>query len=253
MSNTTNKILNNSIKIIYRKNNGKTIKNAIMTKQKCNQYITTQLQTQKNKNKTKNNNRTNRTINQNDKYNENIKCFIKRKIVKREPKIIIKNSNNSHSTDLDNKKYSYLIIMISNIMTSYNETKDEEKKHKKYINWIAVINDNKIDKNIIKYSLDKTKGVFNFIIRIYKFPKNDITIINNIEKIVNLKLNKIIKKLKTIEKLERIYTNNIIITNDKRSNRFLHRWLFGNPDPGSITGSYSGIGTLFSGLSSLFR
>jgi len=138
-------------------------------------------------------------------------------------------------------------------MTSYDETKNEKKKHKKYINWIAIINDNKVDKNIIKYSLDKTKGIYNFMIRIYKFPKNDITIINNIENIVNLKLNKIIKLVKNVEKLDRIYTNNVIITNDKRSNRFIHRWIFGNPPPGSLTGTYSGIGTFFSGLSSLFR
>jgi len=108
--------------------------------------------------------------------------------------------------------------MISNIVISFNKKNKEITYKNKYLNWIAIINDNKVYKNIIKYSVSKDKGLYNFIIRIYKFQKNDITIINKINTIVNTKKHILIEQLKTVSNLERIYTNNIIMireTSDK--------------------------------------
>ena len=61
------------------------------------------------------------------------------------------------------------------------------------------------------------------MIRIYKFPKNDSKIINNIEYCINKKKHILIKNLKKIQNLERIYTNNIIIIHKKKSFR---SWLW---------------------------
>ena len=102
-----------------------------------------------------------------------------------------------------------------------NSTKKNivKKEPKKYINWIALINNNKVYENIIKYSLSKEKGLHNFMIRIYKYEKKNEQVMNDIYSIINdkQKFRKIVKNLKTIKNLERIYTNDFIALNEKTS------------------------------------
>jgi hypothetical protein len=239
-------IINNTIKIIYRGDNGKTIKNAILSKSQCSNYAELELK------KTKRNSISNKTLKNNSKiYNSKqnsnieditVKCFTKTKKIKSQPKIIISDITDKDKNQDNNKKYSYLVVMMSTIITSFeNEshnttpnttpnTTTNTQPTQKYVNWVAIINDNKVDKNIIKYSLNKQNGLYNFIIRIYKFPKNNINVINHINTIINKKFNKIIKNLKKVNTLERIYTNNIIVINQKSHTR--HWWGFESTNVG---------------------
>ena len=234
-NNEDEEIINDTIKIIYKNDNGKTIKNAILLKSKCNEHykdIKLKYKLKSNSIKAINNNsKINSKINSNTNSktlkkisNTNIKntkkflkkCLVNKYKILTQPKIIIKEENNTN-IDIDNEnntKYSYLIIITSNVIESFHKNKIINKDQ--YINWVAIINDNKIDKNIIKYTLNKIKGLHNFNIRVYKFAKNDINIINNINEFCNIKNNDIILKLKEIKKMERIYTNNLIVINEKR-------------------------------------
>ena len=212
--NSKDSIVNNLIQIIYKKDKGLTLKNAILSKSQCTIYKELDTLTKKNNIITNNHNSNKKKTVKNSSQFNNItqKCFTDKNKLNKQPTIQI--SDNLYSND----KYSYLVVMISNIVISFNKKNKEITYKNKYLNWIAIINDNKVDKNIIKYSVSKDNGLYNFIIRIYKFQKNDITIINKINTIVNTKKHILIKKLKTVSNLERIYTNNIIMvreTSDK--------------------------------------
>lgn len=268
MSNTSrdnsDSIINNTIKIIYRGDNGKTIKNAILSKPQCSTYKEIELKktktniisnktlknnTKTNNNKTNNikinNTKTNNNKTNNSNQNSNIediteKCFTKTQKIKYQPKIIISDTKDKNKNKENNMKYSYLVVMMSTIITSFDNKSHNTTSNttpnttpntipntipvQKYVNWVAIINDNKVDKNIIKYSLNKEKGLYNFIIRIYKFPKNNINVINHINTIIDKKLNKVIKNLKKVNKLERIYTNNVIVINEKSHSKFWWRF-----------------------------
>jgi hypothetical protein len=245
MLNHTNKIINNSIKIIYKKNNGQTIKNAIMSKKECENY--NQIQSKnKTKNETKNKTKKN-NINNNKNLTQKLnniskKCLIKSKLIKSQPNVIFTN-------DEENSNYSYLIVLISKKIIPDEE--DEDKKQKKYINWVAIINDNKVDKNIIKYSLNTTKSIYNFTIRIYRFPKKYTTIINKIENIVKHNQNKIIKKLKLVKDLERIYTNNFGVKHTKNALQVLKKLFTPRAGMGRSGSGYRFIGLLGAILSSI--
>jgi len=225
-------IVNNLIKIIYKNDKGQTLKNAILEKSKCNIYK--EIEKMKN-NKTKKINLNNVNVNSNSKSNSNSnsnnnktkklkntkkleditkKCFTKKSKINKQPDIIISDTNK-----YNNKDNSFLIVITSNVFLSFNTKKQTIPNKKKHLTWVAIINDNKVIKNIIKHKLNKEKGLHNFMIRIYSFPKNHSEIINNIEKTVNTKKHILIKKLKKIKNLERIYTNNIIIIRKMNSSR----------------------------------
>ena len=161
-----------------------------------------------------NNNKTKKLKNTKKLEDITKKCFTKKSKINKQPDIIISDTNK-----YNNKDNSFLIVITSNVFLSFNTKKQTIPNKKKHLTWLAIINDNKVIKNIIKHKLNKEKGLHNFMIRIYSFPKNHSEIINNIEKTVNTKKHILIKKLKKIKNLERIYTNNIIIIRKMNSSR----------------------------------
>ena len=244
MLNHTNKIINNSIKIIYKKNNGQTIKNAIMSKKECEKYnqIQSQNETQnETKNETKKNNITNNKNLTQKLNNISTKCLTTSKLINSQPNVIFTNNE-------ENINYSYLIVLISSKILPDEE---DENKKKKYINWVAIINDNEVDKNIIKYTLNTTKSIYNFTIRIYRFPKMNTTIINEIKNIVEHNQKKIIKKLKLVKDLERIYTNNFGVKHTKSALQVLTKLFTPRAGMGRSGSGYRFIGLLSAIASSI--
>ena len=221
-------IVNDLIKIIYKNDNGKTVKNALVSKSQCDVYK--QIDILK-KNKTKkvnssiNNNQHNKNNNKtlkNSKKLEDmtIKCFTKKNKINKQPKIII-----SDSDTYNNDEHSFLVVIISNVFVSFKHKQKKDINNKdKHLTWVAIINDDKVVKNIVKHSLNKEKGLHNFVIRIYKFPKNSSDIIDKINNFVTTKKKIVVKKLKTIKGLERIYTNNIIMI--RKSNHYYRWWKY---------------------------
>jgi len=167
-----------------------------------------------NSNSNDNNNKTKKLKNTKKLEDITKKCFTKKSKINKQPDIIISDTNK-----YNNKDNSFLIVITSNVFLSFNTKKQTIPNKKKHLTWVAIINDNKVIKNIIKHKLNKEKGLHNFMIRIYSFPKNNSEIINNIEQTVNTKKHILIKKLKKIKNLERIYTNNIIIIRKMNSSR----------------------------------
>ena len=220
------KILNDTIKIIYNNDNGATIKNAIMATKECSpQY--SQLLTKNNKTVKNSNRNSKRNSNRNNNRNSNKSkkpiisdvfkdnCLIKKKKIKNQPQIII----SEDKEDDKNTKFSYLIFIISDVLLSFNkyDKTNQTNTKQKYINWIAIIDDdNKVDENIIEYSLNKEKGLHDFTIRIYKFKKDNKEIIDKIKQIINNQIN-IIKKLNNVDNLKKIYKNNFVVLNEEKS------------------------------------
>jgi hypothetical protein len=221
-------VVNDLIKIIYKYDNGKTVKNALVSKSQCDVYK--QIDILK-KNKTKkvnssiNNNQHNKNNNKtlkNSKKLEDmtIKCFTKKNKINKQPKIII-----SDTDTYNNNEHSFLVVIISNVFVSFKHKQKKDINNKdKHLTWVAIINDDKVVKNIVKHSLNKEKGLHNFVIRIYKFPKNNSDIIDKINNFVSTKKKIVVKKLKTIKGLERIYTNNIIMI--RKSNHYYKWWKY---------------------------
>jgi hypothetical protein len=221
-------IVNDLIKIIYKNDNGKTVKNALVSKSQCDVYK--QIDILK-KNKTKkvnssiNNNQHNKNNNKTLKNSKKlkdmtIKCFTKKNKINKQPKIII-----SDTDTYNNNEHSFLVVIISNVFVSFKHKQKKDINNKdKHLTWVGIINDDKVVKNIVKHSLNKEKGLHNFVIRIYKFPKNNSDIIDKINNFVTTKKNIVVKKLKTIKDLERIYTNNIIMI--RKSNHYYKWWKY---------------------------
>ena len=221
-------VVNDLIKIIYKYDNGKTVKNALVSKSQCDVYK--QIDILK-KNKTKkvnssiNNNQHNKNNNKtlkNSKKLEDmtIKCFTKKNKINKQPKIII-----SDTDTYNNNEHSFLVVIISNVFVSFKHKQKKDINNKdKHLTWVGIINDDKVVKNIVKHSLNKEKGLHNFVIRIYKFPKNNSDIIDKINNFVTTKKKIVVKKLKTIKELERIYTNNIIMI--RKSNHYYKWWKY---------------------------
>jgi hypothetical protein len=214
-------VVNDLIKIIYKNDKGNTIKNALVSKSSCDVYKQIEI-LQKNKTKkinstiNNNNNKNNKTLKNSKKLEEiTLKCFTKKNKINNQPKIIILDSETYNNND-----NSFLVVILSNMFVSF-KNKQQKDKH---LTWVAIVNDNKVIKNIVKHSLNKEKGLHNFVIRIYKFPKNNIDIINSINNFVDTKKNILVKKLKTIKGLERIYTNNIIMI--RKSNHYYKWWKY---------------------------
>ena len=184
-------VVNDLIKIIYKYDNGKTVKNALVSKSQCDVYK--QIDILK-KNKTKkvnssiNNNQHNKNNNKtlkNSKKLEDmtIKCFTKKNKINKQPKIIISDSDTYNNND-----HSFLVVIISNVFVSFKHKQKKDINNKdKHLTWVAIINDDKVVKNIVKHSLNKEKGLHNFVIRIYKFPKNNSDIIDKINIFVTTK------------------------------------------------------------------